>query len=286
MLGAGSKSLKAIALVACSSMLAFVAGCGSSSKSSSPSTVGAAGPAPTRTLKIGTDPTYPPYEFKNGSQYAGFEIDVMRALGKQMNANVTFSDVKYSAAYGAVDAGRFDAAVIGGTPESAERRRVATLVDYFTAAEGMMLPKGNPKHLTSLKSLCGHTVSLFAGTVWISSVQTASKQDCGSNPIKTLLLSDANGPYQAVQTGRADAYYGDYFQAAYQAKKLNMEAVPASDGFKYKASFPVARGNTALAQQFAKAMQALVDNGQLTALASKYGIPSSSILKTITVDGK
>mgnify|MGYP000516674150 CR=1 FL=1 len=58
-----------------------VAGCGGEGKKTAD--------AP-KVLKVGTEPTFAPFEFqKEGSKdYDGFDMDLIRAIGKQLNMKV------------------------------------------------------------------------------------------------------------------------------------------------------------------------------------------------------
>ena len=59
----------------------MVAGCGGGDKK--------AAQAP-KVLKVGTEPTFAPFEFqKEGSkEFDGFDMDLIRAIGKQLNMKV------------------------------------------------------------------------------------------------------------------------------------------------------------------------------------------------------
>lgn len=269
-------------------MLLTTAACGSSGAANSPSGSAAPGASSTSggTIRIGTDATYPPYEFKDGAEYAGLEIDFARAIGKALGKNIEFTDIKYSAAVSSLNGGRVDATMTGGTVDGPERQKQALLIDEFHASEGLITQAGNPKGLKDKASLCGYKVSVFAASPFETALKAASAK-CGDKPIEVVSLSDANGPYVAVQSGRVDAYFGDYFQAAYQAKKINADAVKLSDAASYLAAFMVKIGNEEMAQQLATGLQKVIDSGEAKEIAAKYGIPESELVEKVTInDGK
>lgn len=271
----------AATLVAASVVFAATA-CGSSGDTSgSPSSSGAS--ASGGTIRVGTDATYPPYEYKEGNEYKGFEIDIARAYGRALNKNIEFVDVKYAVAPAGLAAKRFDVAMTGGGPDRPEFRQQYTMVDWVYGWDALIVPKGNPDGLGTLASLCGRTVSVFAGT---SQFDRATKQnvECGDRPINILSLSDANGPFSALQTGRADAYMGDYIQAVYQSNLMGTDVFKVTDAEPYLSSSQVAVENVEMAQELAHGLQQIIDSGEAAKIAEAHGIPADVLVKTVTIN--
>lgn len=69
--------------------LGLASGCGSEKKADS-----ASGKAP---LKVATNATYVPFEFKSkdGKDYTGYEIDVVRAVAKELGRDVEFKNIAF-----------------------------------------------------------------------------------------------------------------------------------------------------------------------------------------------
>ena len=68
----------------------LLAGCGSSQKD--------AGDA-NKPLRVATNATFVPFEFKDSDQsaeYKGFEMDLIRAVAKEMNRDVEFNNIAFS----------------------------------------------------------------------------------------------------------------------------------------------------------------------------------------------
>ena len=70
--------LMAMAVLAALSLM--VAGCGGKEEAKKAE--------PAKVLRVGTEPTFAPFEFqKEGSkEYTGFDMDLIRAIGKQMGS--------------------------------------------------------------------------------------------------------------------------------------------------------------------------------------------------------
>ena len=74
---------KCLALAAAAmAAVTLVAGCGSSADKKD----GASGEQ--KTLVVGMEPTFPPFEFTENDKYIGFDIDLANAIGEKMGSKV------------------------------------------------------------------------------------------------------------------------------------------------------------------------------------------------------
>ena len=65
---------------------------------------------PAKVLRVGTEPTFAPFEFqKEGSkEYTGFDMDLIRAIGKQMGYKVEIMNMGFDALIPALSSGNID----------------------------------------------------------------------------------------------------------------------------------------------------------------------------------
>ena len=103
------KKLTAIALVAVAAM-GLLAGCGSE-KSKMTQEAGV--------LRVGSETTFPPFEFTEGDKYVGFDVDLSEAIAKKLGLKMEFKSMGFDALIPAVQSGDIDmiAAGINATPE-------------------------------------------------------------------------------------------------------------------------------------------------------------------------
>ncbi|MEG1159694.1 MAG: transporter substrate-binding domain-containing protein, partial [Acidaminococcaceae bacterium] len=83
--------------------LGLLTGCGGEKK------------AAEKVLRVGTEPTFAPFEFqKEGSkEYTGFDMDLARALGKQMGMKVEIVNMGFDGLIPALNAGNIDVVAAG-----------------------------------------------------------------------------------------------------------------------------------------------------------------------------
>ena len=79
--------------------------------------------ADTKTYNIGTDVTYPPFEFANkNNQYVGIDIDLMKAIAKEEGFKVNIQPIGFNSAVQSLQSGQIDG-VIAGMAITDERKQ-------------------------------------------------------------------------------------------------------------------------------------------------------------------
>ena len=76
------------------------------------------------TLRVGTHPTFAPFEFLDSAsrEYVGFDMDMIREIGKRMNVEVEFVNTTFDGIFAGLDKGQYDMiiAAVSITPERQE----------------------------------------------------------------------------------------------------------------------------------------------------------------------
>ena len=85
-----------------------------------------------KVLRVGTEPTFAPFEFqKEGSkEYTGFDMDLARAIGKQMGYKVEIQNMGFDALIPALNAGNIDM-VAAGMSITEERQKAINFSDPY-----------------------------------------------------------------------------------------------------------------------------------------------------------
>lgn len=117
-------------------------------------------------LVLGTDPTFAPFEFKDASgQITGFDIDIARALAKDLGVKLTIQAVGFGALMPqSVTSGRVDMAMSGITI-TAERAKVVSFSNpYYRSAQVFIVRGGNPGKFNWPSDVKGKTIGVQANT--------------------------------------------------------------------------------------------------------------------------
>src|SRR5690606_40624657 len=57
-------------------------------------TSGSGGESENKTYKVGIDTTYPPFEFEEGGEYTGIDIDIINAIAESQGFKIEFSPME------------------------------------------------------------------------------------------------------------------------------------------------------------------------------------------------
>ena len=202
-----------MALVVFSSLV--LAGCGSTQQAA---TGNASGSAPSnssqpaakglladlqsgsKTFKVGSDATFPPFEFTDSKgTIQGFDIDLVNAIAQKAGIKkVEFKQITFDGLIPGLQANQFDM-VASAMYITDKRKEVVNFSDtYFPGGLTMMVKKDN-NNIKELKDLDGKKVSVQVGTKsvdWLTA----------NAPKANLMLVKTNAEmFQAVVNGQADA---------------------------------------------------------------------------------
>ncbi|VTP61397.1 ABC transporter arginine-binding protein 1 precursor [Serratia rubidaea] len=114
------------------------------------------------TIRFASSATYPPFESLDANnQIVGFDIDLAKALCKQMQAECTFTNQAFDSLIAALKFKKFDA-VISGMDITPERsKQVSFTQPYYANSAIVIAQKGKYASLAELK---GKKVGMENGT--------------------------------------------------------------------------------------------------------------------------
>ncbi|HAR80238.1 MAG TPA: basic amino acid ABC transporter substrate-binding protein [Succinivibrionaceae bacterium] len=119
------------------------------------------------TLKIGTEPSFAPFEFKDpdSSEIIGFDIDIMNAIAKESNFKVDWVQLPFDGILPAVITGSLDAAISAFVMNEERIKRVDFSEPYYTVGQGIMIRKDTKAHIKGSSDLEGKILCVQIGSV-------------------------------------------------------------------------------------------------------------------------
>lgn len=157
--------------------------------------------ASSETVRFASSATYPPFESLDAnSEIVGFDMDLAKALCKQMQAECTFTNQAFDSLIPALKFRRYDA-VISGMDITPERsKQVSFTQPYYANSAIVIAPKGK---FGSFADLAGKKLGMENGT-------THQKYLHDKHPEITTVSYDS---YQTavldLKSGRIDGVFGD-----------------------------------------------------------------------------
>jgi polar amino acid transport system substrate-binding protein len=261
------------ALVA--AVMAASAAAAPSSKITPPANIAKAGK-----IVFCSDITYPPEESYQGTKAVGSDIDIGNAVAALMGVKAEFKNTTFDGIIAALLAKKCNA-VISGMNDTPQRRKAVDFVDYLKVGQSLLVKKGNPKHITSLASLAGRTVSVESGTTNrdFLAAESAKLQKAGKKAISIKTFPKDTDAAAALKAGRVDAYFGDSPVAALYAKQDTSLQVAGSPIDPIPIGIATRKGDP-LHGAIQKAINVLYANGTIKKIIAKWGMtPAVTFLK-------
>ena len=114
-------------------------------------------------LRVGLDPSWPPFEYVEGAEIVGLDVDLARAIGQELGVEVVLVPSGWEGLYGALFSGQFDA-VISALPYDPWRTKEALYsISYFNAGPVLVVSEVQTD-IASAKDLKGRTVHVELGS--------------------------------------------------------------------------------------------------------------------------
>ncbi len=116
----------------------------------------------TGTLRVGLDPTYPPFESFDGENLSGFDVDLAYAIGEDLGIEVEFVHFGYDGLYDALLTEQADVLISALVISVEKTKDFAYSEPYFNAGEVLIIPKDEAE-IHDMKSLNGRSLAVELG---------------------------------------------------------------------------------------------------------------------------
>ncbi len=152
-------------------------------------------------INFGSSATYPPFESLDANnQIVGFDIDLAKALCKQMQAECTFTNHAFDSLIPSLKFHKYDA-VISGMDITPERsKQVSFTAPYYANSAVVIAKKGAFKSFDELK---GKRIGMENGTTHQKYLQDKHPE------IKTVSYDSYQNAIIDLKNGRIDGVFGD-----------------------------------------------------------------------------
>ena len=230
-------------------------------------------------LTWGASPTFAPFEFQRDGQSVGFDVDLVAELARRVGLQPAMLGMDFAGIIPAVQAGRIDA-VVSGMYITPARQEVLDFIPYLLIGDQMVVPKGNPAHLTDRNALCGHHIAVASNTLYEKTAHTLSDAcvKAGQPAIDILALGSSAVVALTLAQGRAEGAISSTSVITAMMSNTPDTFEPFGEPFNTnsKLGMGVAKTNPALRDALTNQLKAMHDDGAYDALIKKWGLPASS----------
>src|SRR5690606_13977881 len=149
-------------------------------------------------LVVATDTAFVPFEFKQGSTYTGFDIDLWAAIAKELNLKYKLQPMDFNGIIPGLQTRNIDVALAGITIRD-DRKKVIDFSDPYYESGLAILVSNDNDAIKTAQDLSGKSVAVKTGT---ATVDFMKKEVPGA---KLKLFPNIDNAYLELATGRVDA---------------------------------------------------------------------------------
>lgn len=214
-------------------------------------------------LTVGTEGTYRPFSYNEGSELTGYDVEVIKAVGEKMGVEVKFQQTQWDAIFAGLDAGRFDV-IANQVAINPEREAKYLFSEPYTVSTGVIVTKSDNTDITSFESLKGKKT---AQSLTSNYYETAKAAGATVEPVE--------GWAQAVtllKQGRVDATVNDKltFLDAQKTHPDDSIKIAAEAEDKTDSAVALRKDATDLQEAINTALDSLRADGELAKISEKY----------------
>ena len=235
-------------------------------------------------LVIGTDPTYPPNEYKdNDGNPIGWDIELANSIAGKLGLSPKYAISSFDKIIPNLKGGSYDIGV-SSFIDSEEREKSVDFVNYYVSRDQWAQPLGKS---VDPANACGLTVSVQATTYEETTDLPARSRKCtdaGKPAITILKFEKQDDAATALATGRADAMTADISVTQFAVKNLKDKIEFAGAPFAVSLfGIAVKKGQTGLREAIKAALESMLADGSYTKILQKWKVAGGAV-KTITIN--
>ena len=230
---------------------------------------------------VGFDADFPPYGYKDGSEYKGFDLDLARAVCERKGWTFVANPINWDAKDMELNSGAIDCIWNGFTMQGREDAYTWSSA-YVDNSQVVLVKVGSP--IQSLKDLAGKVVGVQTDTPVQKALSGQDKENfdavnLGKTFKRLVVEPNYNQAVNELNMGGLDAVAMDVGVARKKMadlpgkfRMLKEIVMTETYGIGFK------RGNEDLKNQVEEVLRELADDGTMKILAGKYGIEEGALI--------
>lgn len=218
-------------------------------------------------IRVGSSFSYYPFDYLDGEEKVGFEVDVWKEIGKRSGLEVIHVQAAYSGLFGMLDKGEIDTIANQVSKNPEREKKYDFSVPYCYNPLKLVVPKGNPENITCLDDLIGKKL-----TCGVGGNETDMLKEMYPNG-EVEIIPVETGNLLQVTTGKTSACVQGAAASAVEIKDndLPLEIVGDTIYLEEDAyAFAKTKRGAALKEKVDAALNEMHEDGTLTKLATQW----------------
>ena len=213
-------------------------------------------------LYVGTNAEFEPFEYREGDNIVGFDIDLINEIAKLIGAEIEVVDMQFDGLLPALEAKKIDLIVAGMTATEERKKFVNFSEPYYNSKQSIVVLSNNTD-ITTFDNFAGKKVGVvlgYTGDILVSEMTNVEVQKFNATS-ETIL---------ALKSQKVDAVVLDYEPAKnYVAQNKELKLIE-TDSATEEYSIAMRKDDTELLTKVNDALKTINENGTYETLLGKY----------------
>ena len=213
-------------------------------------------------LYVGTNAEFEPFEYREGENIVGFDIELIGEISKLMNKDIEVEDMAFDGLLPALQTKKIDLIIAGMTATEERKKFVNFSESYYKSQQAIVVNK-DENGINNFDNLIGKEVGVvlgYTGDIIVSEMAN----------VKVQRYNATSEAIMALKSKKVQAVVLDYEPAKnYSAQNPELKLIE-TDSQSEEYAIAIRKEDTQLLNDINKALATLKENGTYDALLNKY----------------
>lgn len=213
-------------------------------------------------LFVGTNAEFEPFEYREGGNIVGFDIELIGEISKLINKDIEVEDMAFDGLLPALQTKKIDLIIAGMTATEERKKFVNFSESYYKSQQAIVVNK-DENGINNFDNLIGKDVGVvlgYTGDIIVSEITN----------VKVQRYNATSEAIMALKSKKVQAVVLDYEPAKnYSAQNPELKLIE-TDSQSEEYAIAIRKEDTQLLNDINKALATLKENGTYDALLNKY----------------
>lgn len=213
-------------------------------------------------LYVGTNAEFEPFEYREGGNIVGFDIELISEISKLINKDIEVEDMAFDGLLPALQTKKIDLIIAGMTATEERKKFVNFSESYYKSQQAIVVNK-DENRINNFDNLIGKEVGVvlgYTGDIIVSEMAN----------VKVQRYNATSEAIMALKSKKVQAVVLDYEPAKnYSAQNPELKLIE-TDSQSEEYAIAIRKEDTQLLNDINKALATLKENGTYDALLNKY----------------
>ena len=211
---------------------------------------------------VGTNAEYPPFEYVENGEIAGFDAEIIKEAAKRMEIEYKWLNTNFDGLIPALQTKKVDIVIAGMSVTPEREKAVNFSIPYLTSNVAIVTNSKNP--IKDMNDLSGKSYGVELGTT----KEASARKIDGAEVVP---FSSTTGALVALKSGKIDGMVLDEsVSSKYIEKNPELVLVGVMEGEPKAAAFN--KDDKELMENFSKVLEEMITDGTVAELREKYKI--------------